>query len=86
MASHRTAACESLLPWLYIIHKVWIPDWIIANAAGTMKSEMGIERSWVHSNGTVSYTVRVVGKLRCPMDFSAVDVVSCLSRCRDVGC
>jgi hypothetical protein len=25
-------------------------------------------------------------RLRCPMDFSAADVVSCSSRCRDVGC
>jgi hypothetical protein len=25
-------------------------------------------------------------RLRCPMDFSVADVVSCSSRCRDVGC
>jgi len=49
--------------------ETWQPDWYIANSAESMEKMKGMESSFMYPNGTVIYSVRIIGKIKCGMDF-----------------
>jgi len=49
---------------------VWLPDWSLENSYQLQSKITGMDMAFVNANGTMDYSVRVVGALKCSMKFS----------------
>jgi len=53
------------------VGKIWIPDWYINNAGHLMGKIMGKDTVFINADGTIEYSVRIQGDLKCVMDFKS---------------